>query len=192
MTENIKAISDFLFIEDDIKSIKKSDLVIVLCNDSINDLANKIDYLFCNNIINDNTKIIISGSNGLMDIGKEKECIRLLNKLNLDYGYGESLFTLEDEATNIYENLLFSKRYIDSFDDYDNIIIIGASFALRRIKMCACKLEYPCSKMQFIGTIDERNISKDSWWMDDIAKKRVFEEIERIGKYLLKGDLDIR
>ncbi len=191
MNENIKAINDFLFIEDSIDEIKTSDLVIVLCNDSINDLSNKIDILFQNKIITDNTRIIISGSNGMLDYNKEKECIRLVNKLNSDYGYDKSRFILEEDATNIYENLLYSKRFINSFDEYHNILLIGASFALRRIKLCASKLEYPIDKIQLIGTLDDRKIDKDNWYKSDISRKRVYEEIERIGKYLLKGDLDV-
>lgn len=34
-TENIKAITDFLFIENDFKELKYSDLVIILCNNNI-------------------------------------------------------------------------------------------------------------------------------------------------------------
>ncbi len=191
MTESIKAITDFLFIEDNIEEIKRSDLLIVLCNNMMSDMANKIDYLFKSNKINEDTKIIISGANGSLDMHLEKECFRLVEILNHDYGYDKSLFTLEEDATNIYENLLYCKRYIDSFDKYENIIVMASAFALRRVKMCACHLEYPIDKMNLIGTVGPRNISKEDWYKSDIAKERVFGEIERIGKYLNKGDLDI-
>ena len=192
MTESIKAITDFLFIEDNIDEITKSDLLIVLCNNMMSDMANKIDYLFKNNKIDENTKIILSGAKGPLDMHLEKECIRLLEILNHDYGYDKNLFILEEDATNIYENLLYSKRYLDSFDKYNNIILMGSAFALRRVKMCASHLGYPINKIKFVGTVGPRNVGKDTWYKSDIAKERVFEELERIGKYLSKGDLDIK
>ena len=186
---DIKAITDFLFIEDELEDIKKSDLVLVLCNDSIKDICEKIHYLIEKGKASG--KIIISGCSGILDQDKDKECYRVCNMLCDEYGYERSRFILEVNAKNIYENLAFSKKYVLD-EDVNNIVVIGAAFALRRIKLTANKLGYPTNKMQFVGTIDERKISKDSWWKTDVAKERVYAEIERIGKYLIKGDLDIK
>ncbi len=192
VSENIKAISDFLFIENDFDEIKKANLVVVLCNNNISGLAELIDKLFKSQKIDNSTKIILSGASGKLDEGLEKEAIRLSDILDFEYGYNKNLFTLECEAKNIYENLLFSKDFISSFDQFENIILIGAAFALRRIKLCASRLDYPVDRLQFLGTVDDRRISKDEWWETTEAKTRVYEELERIGKYLVKGDLDIR
>ena len=191
INENIKAITNFLFIDDSISSLKLSDLVIVLCNHNIEGLAKSIEKLFVNSKLAENAKIILTGANGKLDINEEKECIRLRDKLVNKYKYDENIFILEDKATNIYENLLYSKNYVSSFDSIQNIIMVGASFATRRIKLCATKLGYPMKKVQFMGVVDDRNISKEEWWKSDEAKTRVYEELERIGKYLVKGDLDI-
>jgi hypothetical protein len=43
----------------------------------------------------------------------------------------------------------------------------------------------------FLSTLDERNIAKDGWWKDEIATKRVLEEVGRISQYTLKGDLKL-
>lgn len=192
VSENIKAISDFLFIENDFDEIKKANLVVVLCNNNISGLAELIDKLFKSQKIDNSTKIILSGASGKLDEGLEKEAIRLSDMLDFEYGYNKNLFTLECEAKNIYENLLFSKDFISSFDQFENIILIGAAFALRRIKLCASRLDYPVDRLQFLGTVDDRRISKDEWWETTESKTRVYEELERIGKYLVKGDLDIR
>lgn len=192
ISENIKAITDFLFIENDFKDLKKSSLVVVLCNNNITGLAMKIDNLFKEGIINDDVKIILSGASGKLDALLDKECYRLCDILVNEYGYSKDLFLFDDKATNIYENLVYSKELISSFDEYENIIMIGAAFALRRIKLCASRLGYPVDRIQFLGTVDERNISKDEWWKSDVSKVRVYEELERIGKYLVKGDLDIK
>ena len=44
-------------------------------------------------------------------------------------------------------------------------------------------------KYYFSPVIDERNIKKENWWKDEVAKTRVLEELRRIGEYTLKGDL---
>lgn len=189
--ENIKAITEFLFIEDDIDSLKHSDLVIFLCNNNINGMASTFDNLYKKSIITSDSKIIFSGNFGALDAGLDAEAKRLSSFLIDNYNYDGDMFILEDKATNIYENLLFSKDLIGSFDDYSNILFVGAAFALRRIKLCATKLGYPLEKISYVGTVGERNIGKDSWWKSDDAKIRVYQELERIGKYLVKGDLDI-
>ena len=95
VSENIKAISDFLFIENDFDEIKKANLVVVLCNNNISGLAELIDKLFKSQKIDNSTKIILSGASGKLDEGLEKEAIRLSDMLDFEYGYNKNLFTLE-------------------------------------------------------------------------------------------------
>ena len=193
-TENIEAITSFLFIEEDIDKLKKSDLLIILCNNNLKGIINKFDTLYKTEIIDDHTVVVISGNHGPLDDfgGKESDVVHDI--LVDEYGYNSKMFILEKEANNIYENLLLSKEIIKDFNNYENILIMGASFALRRIKMCASKLDYPLNKTQFVGMGDfeERGCEKDKWWINDESKIRVFQEIERVGKYLVKGDLDIK
>lgn len=193
-TENIKAITNFLFIEDDFNKLRMADLVIILCNNNINGIAEKVDSLFKKNIINRNSLIIISGNHGVKNEFQQEECILVQNILVDKYGYNKKIFVLEKESTNIYENLLYSKRLVDDINKYDNILIIGAAFALRRIKLCASGMDYPVDKIQFVGTVNKerRNCGKDNWWKTEPARVRVYQELERIGKYLVKGDLDIK
>ena len=193
-TENIRAITNFLFIEDDFKKLNYSDLVIILCNNNINGIAKKVDDLFKNSIINDKSLIIISGNHGVLDEFDEKECILVQNVLVKKYGYDKNMFVLEENATNIYENLYFSKKIVKNINKYNNILIIGAAFALRRIKLCASGMDYPLEKIQFVGTVntEKRNCGKDNWWKTEAARIRVYQELERIGKYLVKGDLNIK
>ena len=193
-SENIKAITDFLFIEDDIGKLIKSDLLVILCNNNLKGIAKLFDDLYKSNIIDDSTTTVISGNRGSLDDFEGKECDNVFNILVNEYGYNSSMFILENKATNIYENLLFSKEKIGDFSRYNNILIMSASFALRRVKMCASKLAYPLDKIHYIGTVNKegRNCAKDNWWKSEEAKIRVYQEIERIGKYLIKGDLDIK
>ena len=193
-SENIRAITNFLFIEDDYVKLKYADLVIILCNSNIDAIAKKVDYLFKKKIIDNNSLIVISGNHGMKNYLGEKECILVQNLLVDKYGYDKKLFVLEEKATNIYENLYYSKEIIKDMDKYNNILIIGAAFALRRIKLCASGMNYPLDKMQYVGTVNtkKRNCGKDNWWKKESARIRVYQELERIGKYLIKGDLDIK
>ena len=152
------------------------------------------DDLFKREVIDNNTLVVISGNRGSLDNFEGRECDNVYNILVNEYNYNSNMFVLEKDATNIYENLVFSKKIIKDFNKYNNILIMGAAFALRRIKMCASKLDYPLNKIQYIGTVNKegRNCGKYNWWMSEDAKIRVYQELERIGKYLIKGDLDIK
>lgn len=129
-----------------------------------------------------------------MDDFDEKECILVQNVLVEKYGYDKKMFVLEENATNIYENLYFSKKIIGDMNKYNNILIIGAAFALRRVKLCASGMDYPLDKIQFVGTVNPEKINcgKDNWWKTEAARIRVYQELERIGKYLVKGNLNIK
>ena len=106
------------------------------------------------------------------------------------------LFIKERQATNAYQNFLYSKQIIQElggFGRFTKILCIGKAFLLRRASMYATKLEYPSAKMQYFGTVDSvgRNIGKNTWWKSDAAIERVLAEIKRIGEYGLQGDLSI-
>ena len=192
MNENKKAITEFLFIGEAIENLKQTDLVIVLGNDNISDIAKCFDEIYKAGKIGKKAKVILSGKGGVLDAFKVKECFRMRKELVNNYGYPKSMFILEPKATNIYENLEYSKKLIN-FDDYKMITMIAAPFALRRTKLCANRLGYPLGKIQFVGIRDTvRNINKDTWWKNKKSRTRVYTEIERIGKYLAKGDLEIK
>ncbi len=191
MKEEIKNISEFLFIGEDIENLEASDLVIILGNDNIEDIASCFDKLYKAKKIKKNSKIILSGKFGKLDDQKVKECFRIRKELVNKYNYPKTMFTIESKATNIYENLLFSKK-IANFSEHKKILLIAAPFALKRTKLVAYKLGYPIDKIQFFGITDTiRNINKDTWWLTMKARNRVYRELERIGKYLAKGDLEI-
>lgn len=71
--------------------------------------------------------------------------------------------------------------------------MIGRAFMTRRAKMCTAACGYPTEKIDFYGTVDRtgKNIGPDSWWKSSDATKRVLEEIERVAKHSLKGDLSL-
>lgn len=195
-SKTIEAITNFLFIEEEIDSIKQSDLVLVLGNDMIDGTMEEVHKLFSLGKIKSNAKVILSGATGSLNAGKENECDRLYRSGTSKFGLPEYLFLLENKATNAYQNFLFSKEIIETlggFDQFSQILCIGKAFMLRRSSMYAAKLGYPVEKMQYYGTVDRagRNIGKDCWWKSQPSVERVLAEVKRIGEYGLSGDLSI-
>lgn len=201
--DTIRSISDFLFVETPFSELGQCDLTIVLGNDFIDGTMKEVKKLLDLGVIIPGSKIVLSGATGLLNAGKEKECIRMFRSGVDKYGISSDQLVMEDRATNSFQNLAFTKEMIKSNHkifpesrsviEFDRILIIGKAFMMRRVEMCARRLDYPIDRLVFYGTVDRdgRNIGKDSWWLSEVAIKRVFGEIERIGKYAAGGDLEI-
>lgn len=181
-------ITNFLFIGKDFYLLINYDLVIILGNEFYKENAEILSKLLKNKHINKNTTVVISGSKGKInkDITSTEasliydECLKLDLQLN---------FILEDKATNIKENLLFTKNILGDLAKFEHILIIGKAFIGRRALMCADALGYPLEKLDFYGL--EVKIKKDNWFQNKIYKKRILEELERISKYTLNNDLKL-
>ena len=50
---------------------------------------------------------------------------------------------------------------------------------------------FPDSEILIAPVVDDRNITKENWYKDKEKTDKVMEEVEKIGKYFLKGDLNI-
>lgn len=188
INDTISKITDFLFIGSDFSHLATYDLVIVLGNDFYEENALILKKLLENKHISKNTTIAISGAKGTInkDITSTeaeliyKECIKLNLELN---------FILENKATNIKENLSYVKDVLEDLNSFQHILIIGKAFIGRRVLMCAKALGYPIKKLDFYGL--EVKIKKNNWYKDETYKKRILEELERISKYTLNGDLEL-
>jgi uncharacterized SAM-binding protein YcdF (DUF218 family) len=86
---------------------------------------------------NDNTKIIVTGGQGNGEYISEAEAMaRVLknNNINMDR------VLVENRSRSTQENLQYSAKFINSFDD--NIVIITSEFHLYRAKAIARKIGY--------------------------------------------------
>lgn len=183
-----EAINKFLFINKKWEDLTSYDLVIILGNNFYKENAETIKRLYEKGKINDKTKIIISGNKGFLNQEietTEAEIIeQKIKELNLNINC-----ILEKKAKNIKENLDYSKRLIANFQDYNRILLIGKAFVSRRILMTSDALGYPLNKIDIYGL--EVDITKENWTKETNYRKRILEELERIGKYTIKGDLKI-
>lgn len=184
--DTIEKITNFLFINKPFQNLKKYDVVIVLGNNHYLENALVLQMLKEEKKINENTLIVITGNKGLLnkDISVTEadliysEIVKL--KLNLKC-------VLEKEASNIKENLLFSSKLLGDLKQYNRILLVGKAFASRRILMCADAIQYPLDKVDIYGL--EVDIKRDDWFKNPKFRKRVLEELGRIERYTLKGDI---
>ena len=194
-SETIESITNFLFIGKEEKELSVYDLVIVMGNEQIEETIKDLCLLIEKNHISNNAKIIFTGNVGSLNKGQPPEAHRL-KETALSYGIPSQMILTEDKATNSLENFKFSKPIIEkneSVDSYNRILCICKSFLTRRAKMCAAACGYPLEQLDFFGTVDTKgkNIGPNTWYKNDIAIKRVMEEIKRIAEYTLKGDLSL-
>lgn len=195
-SQNIKAITEFIFIGQPAEELAPSNLVIVLGNHIIDIMMEEVATLYRQGKITKDATIILTGANGDMTAGQDPECDQMYEAAVQKYGMPKKLFVKEPNATNAYLNMVFSKEIVEEkggMDAFGNILVVGNSFLLRRISLYAAKLGFPADRMQYYGVWDKagRNIGPDSWWKSEVAVNRVMAEVERIGKYYGEGNMSL-
>ena len=195
-SENIKAITDFIFIGKPAGALAPSDLVIVLGNHIIDIMMGEVADLYEQGKITRDATIILTGANGDMTAGQAPECDQMYMAGVEKYHMPSNLFVKEPKATNAYLNMVYAKEIMDEKGGtkaFGRILVVGNSFLLRRISLYAAKLGFPADRMQYYGVWDKegRNIGPDSWWKSEVAVNRVMAEVERIGKYYGEGVMSV-
>lgn len=197
-SQNIKAVTDFIFIGEPAENLIPSDLVIVLGNHIIDIMMGEVAQLYAMGKIQSDAQILLTGANGDMTAGQAAECDQMFEAATKKYGMSPQLFMKENRATNTYLNLLYAKELIEEkksggLDSCSHILCVGNSFLLRRASLYAAKLGFPAERMQYYGVWDKngRNIGPDSWWTSEVSIQRVMAEVERIGKYYATGNMSL-
>jgi len=195
-SQNIKAVTEFIFIGEEEQELCPSDLVIVLGNHIPDIMMGKVAELYERGKITKDAGIILSGANGDLTAGQDTECEQMYRIATKKLGMPQQLFLKEDQASNAYENMAFAAEIIKKqggFESYQKILCVGNSFLLRRASLYASGLGYPMEKLQYYGVWDKegRNIGPDSWWKSEVSRNRVMAEVERIGKYYATGNMSL-
>lgn len=177
--EIIKAISNFIFVND---ILKKSDVIIVPGSSQLS-LINKAVELYKRNYAD---KIIFTGGFNVK-----------INKIESEYaleiaikaGVPRNCIFVEKISTNTKENAIEAKRIVvNNKLDVKKIILVSKTYHSRRLKMTFCA-EFGKQEIIVIPVIDDRKITKFNWWKNEDKKKIVLGEVQKIGEYSLKGDL---
>ena len=177
-TETSEAITDFLFIGKEEKELSVYDLVIVCGNEQTDETC--ADLIKLMDHVKSDAVIVFSGRNHYFVEHRS--------------GYTQTLI-VENKAGNTLENFSNSLPLIERIKplpSFGRILVVCKAFLARRAKMCALSCGYPAEdRMDFFGTVSGKRIEPNGWFKDPDTAKRVMEEVERIGKYFVKGDLSL-
>jgi uncharacterized SAM-binding protein YcdF (DUF218 family) len=187
MYNAISAISDFIFLED---AIRKADIILVPGGSKP-----ELMYMACELYKSGYAPLILpsGGANEQLE-NHETEWDYFLD-ISKNYDIPESSILIEKEAKNTFENARFSKKVINENEiEIKTALLVCKAFHARRALM-TYQTEFD-SHINYIivPVIDDRDIKKDNWYLDEVKYKKVMNEVEKIGKYFstyMKALIDI-
>lgn len=133
-------------------------------------------------------KILVSGGKNRENGRNEAEemAVNLI-----DLGVATDDIIVEDKSTNTLENVLFSRPIIEEeigFQNVRRLLVVVKNYHSRRAVM-TLKRHFP-QGVEFLPlAYDLLGITRDNWHQSEIGRKKVEGEMERIEKYLAKGDI---
>lgn len=110
----------------------------------------------------------------------------------IDMGVAMADMVLEDRSTNTLENVLFSRQVIEEeigFDRARRILVVVKHYHSRRALM-TLRRHFPEGIEFHPVTYDIFGFDRDNWHQSEIGREKVMGEMERIKKYLAKGDIE--
>lgn len=184
--DTISAISKLLFIDKNFNETSTIDLTIVLGNDWL-ETMDEVYKLYSKMNIG---KIFISGGS----VNKTTPESVMFKQKAVSLGIPAENIITEEKSKNTKDNFQNLYPLIQEqigFENIKNILIVCKTFHTRRALMTAQNFFPESINYLFLPLPDEREIYKENWWIKDESRKRVLEEVERIAKYTLKGDLKL-
>lgn len=135
-------------------------------------------------------KIVVSG--GGVPAGDASEAELLARGLT-HRGIPDRDILIEDRSTNTLENVLLSREVIDREIGLDNVGTVAAivkNYHARRALM-TLKRHMPqhVSLRTAVYVTAAYGFTRDDWHRSALGRERVTGELERISRYLAKGDL---
>lgn len=194
MNRNIKAITDFIFVED---IPQKSDAIMVV-GGSYPEAAEIAADLWKNEYAD---KILIGGgisikrdkfpgSRSKSDIYNKDyndEC-EFYTDVLLKNGVDKNAIYGENKSSFTKENAFYARKLADEYDlSIKRAILVCKSFHARRCLLLyqAC---FPNTKF-YVKTFDGFGISRDDWYLSEDGVKRVLGEIKRCGEQVNYNEL---
>ncbi len=180
--EDIKKITEYIFLE---SKPQKADLAFVFGTRHKEAIA-KAYKLYNSKLV---TKILVSG--GINRVTGENEAQKMSREL-IKLGVDKDDIFLEDKSTNSLENVLFSKKLIKEkigFDNIKKIVAVVKHYHSRRALM-TFKKHFPESVKIILTAYNIYGFAKNNWHKTTEGKRKVMGELDKIKKYLLKGDIE--
>lgn len=181
----VEEITKYIFLDDEKPA---GDIAIAFGTwNSWKESVEKAAELYKNNFV---PKIIVSGGVNPTSGVIEGDLMAIeLEKL----GVPKKDILVENRSTNTLENVLFSKKIIDKELGLQNIRVIIAvvkNYHARRVLMTLRKHISQNIKLKSAAyTSAHYPFAKENWDKIQIGRKKVIGEVEKIKKYLAKGDL---
>jgi uncharacterized SAM-binding protein YcdF (DUF218 family) len=182
---NIEEITKYIFVDDKDPS---ADIALVFGTwVAWQESVEKTAYLYKKGLVR---KIIVSGGpnkhSGYIE-GDEME--KELEKL----GVPAKDILIENKATSTLENVLFSREIIDreiGFENVGTIVAVVKNFHARRALMTLKKNMPPHVRLK-ASTYQLRKYDFDAenWHQSQLGRQKVQGELDKIEKYLKKGDI---
>ncbi len=178
MKSYYETVTEIVFVKDE---IKKSDIIMIAGGSRV-ELANEAYNLFRKGYAE---FILVSGGKNKKIVGFDTECDFLCDAL-IKKGVPESQLIRENKSSNTVENAAFSKILLEEKKmSIKSAILVCKGFHSRR-----CKLTYQIYMAENVDfcvstIIDERNITSDNWFEDEIKKGIVLNELRKIGTYFI-------
>ena len=180
-SEEIQKITNYIFLK---SNPQKADMALVF-GTRYHEGLDKVYELYRDGLIKN---ILISGGNNRFT--GENEASEMSKKL-LAMGVKKEDLVLEDRATNSLENVIFSKDVIErqfGLGKVKKIIAIVKHYHSRRALM-TLKRHFPAQIELIPVTYEVNGFTAGSWFDSEKGREKVFGELEKIKKYLAKGDI---
>jgi uncharacterized SAM-binding protein YcdF (DUF218 family) len=182
----IKDITDFIFLDDEPEAVD----VIFIPGGSYPEIAEKAADIWRNGY----SKIILPSGKYSIKRGYFPGVQSKANNYDKDYhteweflkdvliknGVNEKVIMREDEATNTYENAIFSRKVTD----YSNLNIRKAIICCKSFHARRCLMYYQLLYQHtqfYICPAEIRGINKDNWFTSDDGINAVMGELSRCG-----------
>ncbi len=185
MNKPFDCISDFIFFED---KLEKVDIILVP-GTLRPQLMKKAVELYQQGLA---PLILPSGGVGPKLVREIKESKwksewEFMQSIGLLGGVPKNVILKEDKALHTFDNALLSRKVIKE----KNIKIKKAIIVCKAVHARRALLTYQVAfspEIEYIvcPVIDNRNIRKDNWFLDEKKIKLVMSEVEKIGKYFAK------
>jgi uncharacterized SAM-binding protein YcdF (DUF218 family) len=110
----------------------------------------------------------------------------------IDMGVKLADIVIEDKSTNTLENVLFSKQVIEEevgFQELRKILVIAKNYHMRRALM-TLKRHFPENIIYLPVSYDLFGFNRANWHSSPVGKEKVLSEMDKIQKYLAKGDIE--
>ena len=174
-----EAITEFLFLRDELQPV---DLCVVLGSRYPETMDPAID-LWRRGWT---PRILITGHGPEEDQEKEAD---LFLEYALAIGVPERSIIVERQARHTRDNFELSTQLIEDWTSIRSVAIVGKPYHLRRAKMTAERFWPDGIEYVMLPSNLPQDLKAEDWWQGDWGRKRVLDELRRIGEYGARGDL---